>query len=151
MRIEPIDSDLFLSVVRPALEQADVQSLCDTVCRNWSPLQLCRLMHEGSSDARRVVCLTLGLVGDMQVSQCLTDALRDDDDQMAKMAEHALWSIWFRAGSPTVTAEFKAALDAMERGHHAAAVEKFHEVIEIDANFAEAFNQCAIAHYMLEQ
>lgn len=151
MRYQPINRDTFLHTVQPALLRADMQELCDTVRHHWAPMQLCSLLTDDSADTRRLACLALGLIGDRHLCNCLAHALRDADAHVAHLAEHALWSIWLRSGASHVSGTFRTALDAMESGQLTLAVEQLHHVVEADPGFAEAYNQCAIAHYLLEQ
>ncbi len=146
-----LESAEFLQRVRPALERKDAEALAEAVSTRWTPPQLCRLMREGTNDARKVICLTLGLVGDMACAGCLVEALHDDDAQINRLAEHALWSIWFRGGSSRALPHFKQAVSALNEGRYADSLEGFHAAVESDPSFAEAFNQCGIAHYLLEQ
>ncbi len=151
MNTAAIESTEFLHRVRPALERHDAEALAATVNTHWTPPQLCRLMRDGTHDARKVVCLTLGLVGDIDCTSCLVKALRDEDSQINELAEHALWSIWFRSGSGRAMSSFTKAVTALNDSKYDVALDGFHEAVAIDPGFAEAFNQCAIAHYMLEQ
>jgi tetratricopeptide (TPR) repeat protein len=151
MNSASIDSNEFIRIVRPALETSDPHQLAQTVSERWSAEDLCHLLRQGTLDARRVVCLTLGLVGDSDCVACLAAALRDRDDQVGELAEHALWSIWFRTGSAAAMPHFKRGVKAMDANHMSDAVVHFHEAVRLDPKFAEAFNQCAIAHYMLEE
>ncbi len=66
------------------------------------------------------------------------------------MAEHALWSIWFRSGCCEANHQLGKGAQAMERQEMSQAIKHFTRAIEIDPKFAEAYNQRAIAHYLLE-
>ena len=81
----------------------------------------------------------------------LAVALHDADAMVTDMAEHALWSIWFRLGTPRAVNLVKCGNNHMHHGNYAAAVEKFSQAIQEDGNFAEAYNQRAIAFYLNEQ
>lgn len=151
MNTSAVDSAEFLRVVRPALERNSEDELAEVVASHWTPGQLCGLMRDGTPDARKVVCLTLGLVGDMTCTPCLADALHDTDDQINRLAEHALWSIWFRSGSCRAMGHFRTAVTALNEGRYGEAVEAFHAAVEVDPGFAEAYNQCGIAYYLQDQ
>ena len=146
-----IDSDQFIAMVKPALADHDADALARVVEDNWTVTQLCDLMSHGTVDARKVVCLTLGLVGCAGCVACLAHALHDPDTVVSELAEHAMWSIWFRCGSPDAMPAFTAALQAMDDHDHAEAVTQLSSAIELDPTFTEAFNQRAIAHYMMER
>ncbi len=151
MQVKPIDSDQFIHLVRPKLEQSDAEELARLVKANWTKDQLCELLSHGTVDARKIVCLTLGLVGCMACTNCMCIALRDEDPVVRELAEHGLWSIWFRSGKPDALGQFKRGLEIMDRGEYKRALRAFDWSIEADPQFAEAFNQRGITHYMLEQ
>lgn len=151
MLIESINSDEFLRVVGSAMVHATADELADRVEERWTAQQLCQLLHDESVDIRRTACMVLGLVGDDGVMACLTAALRDRDDQVSQLAEHALWSVWFRSGTCEAQCHFKRGMWSLEREDARDAVRWFHRAQRADPQFAEAYNQCAIAHYLLEE
>lgn len=146
-----IDSDQFIATVKPALADHDAEALARIVREHWTIEQLCCLMSHGSLDARKVVCLTLGLVGCDGCLACLAHALHDDDTVVAELAEHAMWSIWFRSGAHEAMPHFTEALQAMDEHDYETAIGALTAALELDPSFTEAYNQRAIAHYMLEQ
>jgi tetratricopeptide (TPR) repeat protein len=150
MQASPIDSDQFIRIVRPGLEQRDADGLARLVKEHWTEDQLCELLTNGTVDARKVVCLTLGLVGCTGCCNCLCAALCDEDPVIRELAEHALWSIWFRCGSPEALGQFKRGLELMDQNEYRRALTAFGWAIEADPEFAEAYSQRGIAHYMLE-
>ncbi len=151
MKCSPVDSENFMHVVLPLLEQGEAHALAEAVKLRWTSGQLCQLLHYGSLDVRKVVCLTLGLVGCRKCTDCLAHVLRDEDTQLSQMAEHALWSIWFRSGNAKALPFFKRGLNALNQNDLPQSLDHFHRAIQVDPNFAEALNQCAIAHYLLEE
>ncbi len=150
MQPQPIDSELFIKLVRPALVAKDVNALAEVVKTNWSKDQLCDLIAHGSTDARKVCCLTLGLVGCKQCIECLSNALHDADEMIARMAEQAMWSIWFRSGSDEAQPHFAYGMEMMCNGNFTEAIKGLNRATMIDPNFAEAHNQRALAFYFRE-
>ncbi len=150
MQAKPIDSDQFIRIVRPALERHDAEELARLVKSHWTKDQLCELLTHGTVDARKVVCLTLGLVGCMACTHCMCIALQDDDPVVRELAEHGLWSVWFRSGSTDAQGQFKRGLELMDQHEYTRALTAFGWAIEADPAFAEVYNQRGIAHYMLE-
>ena len=146
-----IDANEFLRVVRPALSSGDAAKLAHVTRVRWRPNQICQLMRHPDNDVRRVAAVTVGLIGDMRCTSSLTRALRDEDEQVNQMAEHGLWSIWFRAGGAAATEPFREGIALLSIEAHQEAVEKFQEANRLDPEFAEAHNQCAIAHCFLSQ
>lgn len=138
-----------MSVVRPALAAGDAAWLARVVSARWMPRELCRLLGHRDVDVRRVVAVTLGLVGDATCVGCLTRSLHDPDDQVTEMAEHSLWSIWFRLGKPTAAKPFSEGVSLLCTESYVEALDRFEDAIDADRDFAEAYNQCAIAHFFL--
>ena len=141
----------FLRIVKPALKVGDPAMLAKAVQVRWRPSEICRLLRDHDNDVRRVAAVTLGLIGDMQSVPSLTRALRDEDEQVNQMAEHGLWSIWFRSGDPKAAKPFRQGVSLLASESFDRAITEFHLATQIDPTFAEAYNQCAIAHYFLGQ
>lgn len=150
MQAKSMDSDSFVELIRPALERRDAEALASVVRAHCNTSELCTLMRTGTLDARKAVCLTLGLVGGADCTGCLARALRDDDDDVAELAEHALWSIWFRLGSPEATKELQRGMEQLQNNAFPQSVPPLTRAIEADPGFAEAHNQRAIAYFMME-
>ena len=143
-----IDPNEFLSVTQPPLAEGDASRLADEVNRRWSVEQVCSLLSCTVPEARRVSALVIGLIGDLRFSGCLARGLHDKDDKVAEMAEHGLWSIWMRSGKCETCVFFEQALDAIAAERYDHAVELLDRVLEIDPDFAEAYNQKAIALFL---
>jgi len=143
-----IQADEFLNAVTPALNRGDVEALRDEVNRRWKPADLCCLLGHVDLDTRRTAVVTLGVVGDRGVVGCLSRCLHDDDAQVHQFAEDALWSIWFRTGKCAAAEEFRAGVTALTEDDYPAAVDAFNRALDLDPEFAEAYNQLAIAHYL---
>ncbi|MEO1235677.1 MAG: tetratricopeptide repeat protein [Planctomycetota bacterium] len=143
-----LDAKTFLEAVAPALEAGDAEALSRTVRERWAPSQLCGLLSHADADVRRTAVVVLGIIGAGCEVGCLTRCLRDDDEQVHRFAEDALWSIWFRGGKPDAAARFRAGVLAMTDDNFRGAVKHFDAALALDPEFAEAFNQLAIAHYL---
>ena len=151
MSAPSIDAVGFLDVVRPALAGGDAQALARAVEVRWTPKQLCPLLRDPKADVRRVVAFTLGLIGDESAVGCLIRALHDNDWRVNQMAEHALWSIWFRSCDPQAATSFRQGIKLLEAESYAQAIDCFKLAASVDRHFAEAYNQCALAHFFLSQ
>jgi tetratricopeptide (TPR) repeat protein len=145
------DGSTFLQAVRPALEKGDARELARVVAKGWSAESLCGFLQHPNVDVRRVAAVALGLVGDRKVVACLSLALRDIDEQVNQMAEHGLWAIWFRGCSLKAIKPFRDGTTMLGKEAYQTAIECFREAARIDPEFAEAYNQCAIAHFFLAQ
>jgi len=139
----------FLGVARPFLEQGDGDGLRAEVCRRWRPGEVAALLEHPDADARRVAALTVGLVGSRRCVGPLSRALHDADALVHQLAENALWSIWFRSGSRDAAPRFEAGLIDLGAERYDEARAAFRDAAEIDPEFAEAYNQCAISDHFL--
>ena len=119
--------------------------------RHYSPDQITALLSCRDCDARKVAALSLSLVGGRCCIDPLAERLRDPDVMTNQMAEHALWSIWFRCGTQAANAELARGTQCLSDRKFECAFKHFGRAIELDPDFAEAYNQRAIAYYLLEE
>lgn len=152
MTSEPaIEPAQFVLLVQPMLESRDVKGLLDVLKRNWTAEQITGLLSCDQQDARNVAALALALVGCKECVTALADRLRDPDPLTNQMAEHALWSIWFRSGTPEANQYLASGTRAMNRRDYREAIKHFDRAVAACPDFAEAYNQRATAWYLLEQ
>jgi tetratricopeptide (TPR) repeat protein len=151
MNVEPVDPRLFVAAVKPLLEGRDLKGLCTLLKERWSPRQITDLLSCPVCDVRKIAALSLSLVGGRRCIGELARQLRDPDPVVNQMSEHALWSIWFRLGSPAANKELVHGLEALNARDFPTAESQFSQAIEIDPGFAEAYNQRAIVHYLREE
>jgi tetratricopeptide (TPR) repeat protein len=148
-----IDPDAFVKAVQPLLERRDVAGLMHLLESRWSCDQLRTLLHSNHPrhlDAKKVGLLALAMVGTTCTIEDVAVELKHPDKMVNEMAEHALWSIWFRGGSDAANHELARGAQAMERRDYRHAIEHFDRAIELSPNFAEPYNQRAIARYLLD-
>lgn len=146
-----IDPRQFLEIAQPALAAGDAELLAQRVGCRWQPRELCALLRHADADVRRVAAITLGLIGDDACVGCLARALHDADGQVNEMAEHGLWSIWFRSCKPEAAPPFEQGMEHLAADAHQSALEQFQHAVHLDPDFAEAYNQSGIARFFLGQ
>jgi tetratricopeptide (TPR) repeat protein len=147
---EPLDPQTFIELVTPAIEQKDLSGLLNLLRSRWTSDQIVGLLSSENTDAAKMAALSLALVGCVHCIPDIAKQLRHSDYMVNQMAEHALWSIWFRAGSPQAVAQLSKGTEQLNRRNFHCAVGHFTRAIELDRTFAEAYNQRAIAHYLQE-
>ena len=148
----PIDPAHFVACVQPLLAGKDLQGLSDLLKTHFTHEQIAALFQCDNNDARKVAALAFGLIGCKQGLCKLADLLKDPDPMVNQMAEHAMWTIWFRSGAtPEANRELCYGTKAMNRRELDQAVEHFDRAIAADPNFAEAYNQRAIVRYLQER
>jgi tetratricopeptide (TPR) repeat protein len=146
-----IDSAEFISVLTPLLAKNDVCAVVHSLQDLYTPAQIASLLASDDVDARKVAALCLSLVGRKCALEPLRCVLADPDPVVHQMAEHAMWSIWFRAGSKEANHNLARGAIALEKRSFDCACKHFGRAIEIDPDFAEPYNQRAIVHYLREQ
>jgi tetratricopeptide (TPR) repeat protein len=157
MRLETATTDFainpqeFISTLEPSLSQGKMDEALLQVKNRWTGPQIVNLLQNKSADVRKVAALALSLVGDHASIQPLAVALHDADPMVSQVAEHALWSVWFRLGKPRAVCLVKCGNNHMHHGNYVSAIERFTQAILEDSQFAEAYNQRAIANYLTER
>jgi tetratricopeptide (TPR) repeat protein len=150
--VAQIDSKQFVDLLQPALQSQDWNRLMKTIKANWSSDEVMSLLNCDDCDARKIAALAVGLIGQ---SCCLPDLQRkllDDDRMVVQMAEHAMWQIWFRGGACDESNKHLArGAEALNRQKLDEAIDHLDKAIRLSPDFAEAYNQRAIAHYLAER
>jgi tetratricopeptide (TPR) repeat protein len=98
-----------------------------------------------------VAALSLALVGCDHCLPALAQQLKDPDPMVNQMAEHAIWAIWFRSGSEEANHEVCRGAKAIDRGDYEQAITHFNKALQICPKFSEAYNQRALAEFLLER
>lgn len=145
--IDPVE---FVARVRPLLERRDAQGLVRTIHRHWTLVQVASLLDGAHADARKVAALSLSLIGTAACLEALARQLAAPDPVANQMAEHAMWSIWFRGGNEQANAHVVRGAHAFARKDVAGAIRQFTRALEADPTHAEAHHQRAMAYFMLE-
>src|SRR5687767_7223187 len=113
MTLPSIDPEQFVASVQPLLAGRDLKGLLSLLKSRWTSHQITSLLSCRHEDARKVAALALSLVGCKHCIQDLAERLKDPDPVVNQMAEHALWSIWFRSGLPDANQELGRGLQAL--------------------------------------
>jgi len=146
-----IDAQEFLEQLGPTLFNGKLEDAAGAIRKRWNPEQITQLLQSPCPDVRKVAALGLALVGDRSTVRPLAIALHDPDQMVNQLAEHALWTIWFRLGKPEAVRLVKLGNRHLQHNNHYCAIEQFGHAIELDADFPEAYNQLAIALYLSDR
>ncbi len=146
-----IDPEKFVREVQPVLEQKDLGALLEFLKQRWTGEQIISLLKSQCCDARKVAALCLALVGCQRCLDELARLLKDPDPMVNQMAEHAMWSIWFRGGTAEANHQLSRGALAVNRGDFDHAIKHFNKTIDLCPEFAEAYNQKALAEFLLER
>jgi tetratricopeptide (TPR) repeat protein len=99
----------------------------------------------------RAAAYALGEIANEDAIPSLVAALTHEDPGTRANAEQALWSIWFRSDDESVSAMMQKGTNHIKKQQYGEAIQVFSEVIRIAANFAEGYNQRAIAYFMSDE
>ncbi|HEX8341100.1 MAG TPA: tetratricopeptide repeat protein [Tepidisphaeraceae bacterium] len=146
-----IDAKDFVAAVQPALASQDWGRLMTLLKKRWTPEQIISLLHGDDADARKVAALSIGLIGQACTLPELARRLRDPDRMVIEMAEHAMWQIWFRGGTDEANKHLARGAELLNSQDIEKAICHLNKAIKISPEFPEAYNQRAIAYYMLER
>lgn len=141
----------FWRTVAPLVKSGDICTAEQTVRRCWPQSKLIEFLTGADERISHLAIMALGCAGDCGAIEPLSHKLRDENPELVRAAEHALWSIWLRAGQPKGLRYLKCGCEHLKHGNHETAIEKFTLAIAEDPDFAEAFNQRAIAYYLSGQ
>ena len=148
---ENIDPTDFVRKVMPALQRQDSPALVATLRASWTDRQIVSLLSCNVCDARKCAALALALVGTPACMDDLARQLADADPMVNQMAEHAMWSIWFRGGTPEACRKLAGGADRLNNRDVDGAADCFTQAIALSPGFAEAYNQRSLAHYLAER
>jgi tetratricopeptide (TPR) repeat protein len=142
-------ASLLVEYFRRFLADQDFDAFRDRVDARYSEDTLCRLLADSpEATTRRAAVLALGSLGQFPRSNpVLGRALRDSDPVVRRLAEDALWSLWFRADAPDNNQALRQVRQLLGRGEMNRAEALATRLIAIAPRFAEAYNQRAIIYF----
>lgn len=149
--LEPHTAALLVDYFETFLREKDIEAFQLSVATRYTEGTLARLARSGGVQARRAAVLALGLVGSFAVNEDVARSLRDPDPAVRNLAQNALWAIWFRADSPENNASLQEVRDLIGRQRYVEARDLAARLIERAPDFAEAYNQRAIALFSEEK
>ncbi len=107
------------------------------------------VLESGDVTAQRAAVLALGLLGTFESNTVMARALRDSDAAVRELADRALWAVWFRADTPENNASLDQVRLMIRQERLEESIALSNRLIERAPKFAEAYNQRAIAHFLL--
>ena len=145
----PVQNALLVGYYEGFLRDQDAARFRERVAARYSEGTLARLLRMGEVEARRAAAYSLGQIGTFQVNDEVARALRDPDPTVRGLASEALWLIWFRADAPENNATLARVRSLNDGRRFEEAAMMASRLIARSPRFAEAYNQRAIAYYLL--
>lgn len=138
----------FVEQVRPILESRDVDALVRFLERHWPAETLRHLLECGHDDAAQAALVGLSVLGTMDECPAVAACLHDDDGTTAGLAEHALWSIWFRAGDPQANHKLTGAIRLIGEDRFEDAIDLLIDILTDRPDFAEPYHQIGLIYFL---
>jgi len=150
MSSTPNATSILVDYYEVLLVDGDVEGFRRNVSARYNDATLARLLGSQDPQARRASVLSLGLFGGFaQSNAAVAHALKDKDPTVRALAHDAVWAIWFRADSPENNESLAKIRKLADAGRFAEAIEQADRLIAQAPTFAEAYNQRAIAHFVM--
>jgi tetratricopeptide (TPR) repeat protein len=146
---QPESGSLLVDYYENFLRDHDIEGFRQHVSARYTEGTLARLITSGNLAARRASVLALGMFGTFESNAVVARALRDGDPMVRDLADNALWAIWFRADTPENNAMLEQVRLLIRHERTEDAIKLATRLIGRAPNFAEAYNQRAIAHFLL--
>jgi tetratricopeptide (TPR) repeat protein len=146
---DPAAAPLLVAYFEQFLDDRDDEAFRRKVAARYTEGTLARIVASGRPDSRRAAVVALGLIGSYQVNPVLARSLRDRDPIVRRLAQSALWAVWFRADSPENNATLGRVARLLDGDRPSEAIDLASDLIGRSPRFAEAYNQRAIAFFAL--
>ena len=131
--------------------QGQREKLKQLLLQNYTQENLIEYLTHEVAPTRQAAAYALGIIGDMEAVSPLAKALQHNDPDMRSNAEQALWAIWFRSGDKSVDDMLQKSAGYIKKEQYAEAIDLLTKVTQTAPEFAEGYNQRAIAYFMLEE
>ncbi|MCK6455089.1 MAG: tetratricopeptide repeat protein [Phycisphaerae bacterium] len=136
-------------LAQPFMARNDWQGFAVALNGRFSADCLELLLNHADPAVARLAATACGLVGTIRQSEALARLLHHDSPGVAGAAEDALWSLWFRAGGSDSLRIIRKAQNLIDERMARRAIPLLDSLIAGQPNFAEAYHQRSIAHFLL--
>lgn len=131
--------------------QGQREELTQLLLQKYTQENLIDYLTDEVAPTRQAAAYALGIIGNMAAVSPLVKALRHNDPDLRANAEQALWTIWFRSGNKSVDDMLRKGAGYIKQEQYVEAVDLLTEITQRAPEFAEGYNQRAIAYFMLEE
>lgn len=132
------------------LNDENSASFIQSVAGTYGLGTLERLARYGKRVSRRASVLALGFLADFRFNETMGRALHDTDRAVRLLADHGIRELWMRDGDGQQRQMLRQIVRLNTRHRLADALDLSDELISLNPNIAETWNQRAISKYGLE-
>jgi len=134
---------------RRFLDNEDSAGFIKNVALRYTVPTLERLAERGDKVTRRAALLALGFLAGYESNAVMGRALRDSDRASRMIAENSIRSLWCRSGEEHHRQQLSRVIRLNASHEYEAAVRHATLLLREAPNFAEAWNQRAVAYFQL--
>lgn len=134
---------------RRFLDNEDSAGFIKQVALHYTVSTLERLAERGDKVTRRAALLALGFLAGYESNAVMGRALRDSDRASRMIAENSIRNLWCRSGEEHHRQQLSRVIRLNSSHEYEAAVRQATLLLREAPNFAEAWNQRAVAHFQL--
>lgn len=133
------------------LRTGELQSFIDRVACRYSAETLARFTTHADRLCRRAAVLAIGRLGTYADNAIIGAALSDNDRGVRMLADAAIQNLWREAADPEERRRLDKVMRLNDASRHHEAIEAATRLVDRAPELAEAWNQRAIAWYLLDR
>lgn len=129
------------------LATQDTSEFIHKVGRLYTRSTLLRLAQADHVESRRAAVLALTYLGDYEANEVFGRLLHDEDRTVRLLAEIGIKNLWPRIGTDQQRQKLRSVMRLIASDHFEEAIAESTELLEEMPDFAEAWNQRALARF----
>ena len=122
--------------------ESPVDRAAESIATDWI-----RMLDDEDAEVRARGVAGLSESGAFDCLSALSKRLMDDVPEIRRQSEHAMWQVWFRSSHERAEALLRQSMALIGTHQFDEATKLLEAALEIDPDFAEAYNQRAIIHF----
>lgn len=145
---QPVLLDYFADLTaRSRITPKALSRFVQRTAKRYNEGTLTRVLTHGVGETREAALLALRFMGSMKTTPQIIPCLRDESENLRRMAETTLWSIWFRHNDSDQCEELQRLAQLIAAKEYRKALTGLNRLLKKAPHFAEAYNQRAILYW----
>jgi tetratricopeptide (TPR) repeat protein len=142
-----VSNALILEIYSELVAKGNLNRYGQKLSERYSEGTLQRLLKQTEPRVREAALVGMRLIGTMESNAAVAACLRDEQPNLQRLAEDALWAIWFRADREENNQELQRIAKLIVDQEYAKALAGLNALLLRAPGFAEAYNQRAIVYW----